>query len=206
MEIGNQIKLHRAALNLSQEELAEQVYVTRQTLSNWENGKTYPDINSLLRLSGVFGVTLDELVKGMKWKIEERYDCIHNYIRRGSSGELLIRKGAISAEKDEKVIIPVNMRDGIILGIGKGNADWNCSAPHGAGRIGSREIIRSTYTVSQYKKEMKGIYSTCIGKETLDEAPFAYRSLEYIKDAIKETISIREMLHPVYNFKAGGKA
>ena len=148
---------------------------------------------------------LDELAKGMKWKIEERYDCFHNYIRQGSSGDLLIRKGAISAEKDEKVIIPVNMRDGIILGIGKGNADWNCSAPHGAGRIGSRETISSTYTVSQYKKEMKGIYSTCIGKETLDEAPFAYRSLEYIKDAIKVTVTIRKVLHPVYNFKAGGK-
>ena len=146
---------------------------------------------------------LDELVKGMKWKIEEEYDCIHNYISRNKAGYTVIRKGAISAEENEPVVIPVNMRDGIILGTGKGNPDWNCSAPHGAGRVANREGIRNTYTVSQYKKEMKGIYSTCIGKETLDEAPFAYRTFEYIRDAITETVEINKVLRPVYNFKAG---
>ena len=149
---------------------------------------------------------LDELTKGMKWKIEEEFDCVHNYIRQDHAGTTIIRKGAISAEADEKVVIPVNMRDGIILGAGKGNPDWNCSAPHGAGRIAKREDIRNSYTVSQYKKEMKGIYSSCIGKGTLDEAPFAYRSMEYVQKAIKDTVEIKEVLRPVYNFKAGGEA
>lgn len=147
---------------------------------------------------------LDELAKGMKWKIEEEFDCVHNYISRDHTGATIIRKGAISAEADEKVVIPVNMRDGIIFGVGKGNPDWNCSAPHGAGRIAKREDIRNAYTVSQYKKQMKGIYSSCIGKETLDEAPFAYRSLEYIRGAIEVTVEVQEVLYPVYNFKAGG--
>ncbi len=148
-------------------------------------------------------VILDKLVKGMKWKIEEEYDCVHNYISRDYEGNLMIRKGAISAEAGEKVIIPVNMRDGIILGTGKGNPDWNRSAPHGAGRIANREVIRNSYTVSQYKKQMKGVYSSCISRETLDEAPFAYRSMAYVRTAIQNTVEIQEILHPVYNFKSG---
>ena len=95
------------------------------------------------------------------------------------------------------------MRDGVILGTGKGNEDWNCSAPHGAGRIGSRQTITSTYTVSQFKKAMKGIYSTCIGKGSLDEAPFAYRRVDYIKEAVKDTVAIEKLLAPVYNYKGG---
>ena len=147
---------------------------------------------------------LDELVRGMKWKIEEEFDCIHNYICREHDGKMVIRKGAISAQNGEKVIIPVNMRDGIILGSGRGNVNWNYSAPHGAGRIANREDVRKSHTVSQFKKEMKGIYSSCIGKETLDEAPFAYRSLEYIQEAVKESVEVQTVLRPVYNFKAGG--
>ena len=144
---------------------------------------------------------LYELVKSMKWKVIESWSCIHNYID-ASGDKHLIRKGAISAEKGQRVIIPVNMRDGVILGIGKGNEDWNCSAPHGAGRIGSRQTITSTYTVSQFKKAMKGIYSTCIGKGTLDEAPFAYRSMDNLIGAIEDTVEIVDILKPVYNYKS----
>ena len=118
---------------------------------------------------------------------------------------MILRKGAISAQQGEPVIIPINMRDGVILGTGKGNEDWNCSAPHGAGRVMKREDVRQRYTVSQFKKEMKGIYSSCIGKETLDEAPFAYRGLEQIAGAIGETAEITQVLKPVYNFKAGNE-
>ena len=143
-----------------------------------------------------------ELVKGMKWKAEEVTSCVHNYIEENENG-FLLRKGAISAKEGEPVIIPINMRDGIILGYGKGNPDWNCSAPHGAGRILKREDVKNHYTVSQFKKEMKGIYSSCIGKETLDEAPFAYRNLEQIAEAIDETVVIDKVIKPVYNFKAG---
>ncbi len=148
---------------------------------------------------------LDELVKNMKWKVDAEYDTVHNYVSR-EDGAVIIRKGAASAKKDETVIIPVNMKDGILIGTGKGNTEWNCSAPHGAGRIGSREEIRNNHTVSQYKQEMKGIYSTCINRETLDEAPFAYRSIEYVTEAVKDTVEIRDILKPVYNFKAGGDA
>lgn len=115
----------------------------------------------------------------------------------------LIRKGAISAKYGEKVIIPINMRDGIILGTGLGNLDWNCSAPHGAGRIMKREDIKANYTLSTFRNEMKGIYSSCISKDTLDEAPFAYRDIESIKEAIIDTVAIEKAIKPIYNFKAG---
>ena len=94
------------------------------------------------------------------------------------------------------------MRDGIILGIGLGNDEWNQSAPHGAGRILKREDVRKSYTVSTYKKEMKGIYSTCINKDTLDEAPFAYRRIEEIIDVIGTTVKVDKIIKPIYNFKA----
>ena len=148
---------------------------------------------------------LDEILQGMKWKPEEEWSCIHNYVAFDKELEApVLRKGAISAHLGERVIIPVNMRDGVLLGIGRGNAEWNYSAPHGAGRLMSREMIRKNYTVSQFKKEMKGVYSTCVSADTLDEAPFAYRSLGYLKEAVAETVEITEILKPVYNFKAGG--
>ena len=96
------------------------------------------------------------------------------------------------------------MRDGILLGTGLGNTDSNCSAPHGAGRILKREEVKNHYTVSSFKAAMKGIYTSCIGKDTLDEAPFAYRSLKDITDVIGETVTIDRVIRPVYNFKAGG--
>lgn len=148
-------------------------------------------------------IMIDEITKNMKWKILDFWSCIHNYVDF-STDIPIIRKGAISAQKGEPVIIPVNMRDGIILGTGLGNKEWNYSAPHGAGRIMKREDIKANYTVSRFKNEMKGIYSSCIGKDTLDEAPFAYRNLDAILDAVTETVTIDKVIRPVYNFKAGG--
>ena len=101
------------------------------------------------------------------------------------------------------MIIPVNMRDGVILGTGLGNDEWNQSAPHGAGRIMSRENVKESFTVSQFRKAMKGIYTSCVGADTLDEAPFAYRGLDDIQQAIGETVRIDKVIRPVYNFKAG---
>ena len=151
---------------------------------------------------------LDELVKGMKWKVADSYECIHNYVDASPEAlrtfdSPLLRKGAISAKAKEKVIIPINMRDGILLGTGLGNPEWNCSAPHGSGRIMKREEVKNHFTVSSFKSEMKGIYSSCISKGTLDEAPFAYRNLEDITDVIGETVTIDRIICPVYNFKAG---
>ena len=125
----------------------------------------------------------------------------HNYL--DDSG--ILRKGAISARDGESVVIPANMRDGVILGIGKGNADWNYSAPHGSGRKLKREDVKNQYTVSEFKKEMKGIYSSCVGADTLDEAPFAYRSIGNIVEQIRDTVEVTEILKPVYNFKAGSR-
>lgn len=153
-------------------------------------------------------IILDELVKGMKWKILDAYECIHNYVDASQEtlnafGSSMLRKGAISAKANEKVIIPINMRDGIILGTGLGNPEWNCSAPHGSGRIMKREDVKNNFTVSTFKSEMKGIYSSCIGKDTLDEAPFAYRAIDEIAEVISDTVTIHKIITPVYNFKAG---
>lgn len=155
-------------------------------------------------------VILDELVKGMKWKVLNSYECIHNYVDTDPGtlslfGSPILRKGAVSAMKDQKVIIPINMKEGILLGKGLGSTDWNCSAPHGSGRVMKREDVRKAFTVSDFKAQMKGIYSSCIGKDTLDEAPFAYRSMEEIREAIGQTVRIDQVIRPVYNFKAGGR-
>lgn len=148
-------------------------------------------------------IILAEIIKGMKLKETDRFSSVHNYMDI-LSGERILRKGAISARLHERVIIPVNMRDGVILGLGKGNPDWNESAPHGSGRIMKREEIKSHYTVSAFKNEMEGIYSSCIGADTLDEAPFAYRPMEQILEAVRDTVTVTHVLRPVYNFKAGG--
>lgn len=147
-------------------------------------------------------IMAEEICKGMKWKTDEMISCIHNYVDfRGKVP--ILRKGAISAQKDEPVVIPINMKEGVLLGKGKGNDEWNQSAPHGAGRILKRVDVKQKYTVSDFKREMKGIYSTRIGKDTLDEAPFAYRGMEEIRSAVADTVEIGKILRPVYNFKAG---
>lgn len=151
-------------------------------------------------------IMMSEICKGMKFKILDSYSCIHNYIDSSSQiieafGAPMIRKGAISAKECENVIIPINMHDGIILGTGLGNKDWNYSAPHGSGRIMKREDVKNNFTLSSFKASMKGIYSTCINKDTLDEAPFAYRSIEDIKQAINDTVKIDKIIRPIYNFK-----
>lgn len=129
----------------------------------------------------------------------ESFHTTHNYI---DVEEKIIRKGAISAKKGEKVLIPINMRDGSVLAVGKGNPDWNFSAPHGAGRIMSRLDAKNSLNMEEYKNSMAGIYSTSINVETLDEAPQAYKSLDDIIDVIDDTAEILEVMKPVYNFKA----
>lgn len=146
---------------------------------------------------------VDEIVRGMKWKVLDSYTCIHNYIDFSADVPLL-RKGAISAKAGEPVVIPINMRDGIILGKGLGNEDWNCSAPHGSGRIYRRSEVKEHHTVSEFRRAMEGIYSICINKDTLDESPFAYRSIEDMLKVVGDTVAVDEVIRPVYNFKAGG--
>ena len=129
----------------------------------------------------------------------EAFHTIHNYI---DTDEMILRKGAIAAHAGEKVLIPINMRDGSVLAIGKGNPEWNYSAPHGAGRVMSRSKAKNTLSMEEYKEEMKGIYTTSVNEKTLDEAPMAYKSLNDIIDVIKESVEVIDVMKPIYNFKA----
>ena len=129
----------------------------------------------------------------------EAFHTIHNYI---DTDEMILRKGAIAAHAGEKVLIPINMRDGSVLAIGKGNPEWNYSAPHGAGRIMSRSKAKSELDLDEYRKAMAGVYTTSVNEATLDEAPMAYKSLEDIIDVIKESVDVIEVMKPIYNFKA----
>ena len=115
---------------------------------------------------------------------------------------MILRKGAIAAHAGERVLIPINMRDGSILALGKGNPEWNYSAPHGAGRVMSRTKAKNELSMEEYRESMKGIYSSSINQETLDEAPMAYKSLEDILNVLEDTVDIIEVLKPIYNFKA----
>lgn len=131
--------------------------------------------------------------------INYRIRSIHNYINFNDN---IIRKGAISAHKGEKVIIPLNMRDGTIIGTGKGNKDWNFSAPHGAGRILSRKKAKEELTIEEFEKEMKDVWTSCVQQSTLDESPMAYKDKNIILDTIGETVDIDFIMKPIYNFKA----
>lgn len=127
------------------------------------------------------------------------FHTIHNYI---DTDEMILRKGAIAAHVGEKVLIPINMRDGSVLAVGKGNPEWNYSAPHGAGRLMSRTKAKNTLTLEEYQETMKGVYTTSVNENTLDEAPMAYKSLEDIIDVIRESVDVIDIMKPVYNFKA----
>lgn len=131
--------------------------------------------------------------------MDDRFETIHNYI---SFEDNIVRKGAISAKQGEKVLIPINMRDGSIIAIGKGNDDWNNSAPHGAGRIMSRIKAKETFKLDEFKKSMEGIYTTSVVEETIDEAPFVYKPMEEIIDNVKDSVEIQKIIKPIYNFKA----
>ena len=139
---------------------------------------------------------------GLRLKREEivdQFTTIHNYI---DTENMILRKGAVSAMAGEKLLIPINMRDGSLVCIGKGNEDWNCSAPHGAGRIMSRSKARKELSMDEFKSEMSGIYSTTVSKETLDEAPMAYKTMDDIVTNIGPTADIVNVIKPIYNFKA----
>lgn len=138
----------------------------------------------------------------MGWEITketERFQTIHNYIEHETN---IVRKGAISAKTGEKVLIPINMRDGCILGIGKGNEDWNYSAPHGAGRIMSRSKAKEMVSLEEYEKSMSGIFTTSVNVSTIDESPMAYKPIKEIVENIKDAVEIVDIIKPVYNFKA----
>ncbi|MGN0623891.1 MAG: RtcB family protein [Oscillospiraceae bacterium] len=143
---------------------------------------------------------MNEIIKGMGLHVTDSFTTIHNYI---DTDNMILRKGAVSAQQGERLLIPINMKDGSLICRGKGNADWNCSAPHGAGRLLSRSQAKHTFTVSEFKKQMQGIYTTSVSAATLDESPMAYKKMEDIVDNIGDTAEIIDVIKPIYNFKAG---
>ena len=145
---------------------------------------------------------VDVIVKGMGVHVEEQFTTVHNYIDLEHG---ILRKGAVSAQAGEKLLIPINMRDGSLICTGKGNPDWNYSAPHGAGRLMSRGDAKSSFTVSEYKKQMEGIFTTSVGQSTLDECPMAYKRIEDILDNIEPTVTVDKIITPIYTFKAGAE-
>ncbi len=144
---------------------------------------------------------LSAIVKGLGGKVLEHIQSVHNYI---DVEQKILRKGAISAKGGEILVIPLNMRDGILLCKGKGNAEWNYSAPHGAGRLYSRSKAKELFSVEEYREQMQGIYTTCVDESTLDEAPFVYKNYGEITACIQPTVEILDRFLPIYNFKAGG--
>ena len=144
-------------------------------------------------------VMADIILQRIGLEAANAFHTIHNYI---DTSEMILRKGAIAAHEGERVLIPINMRDGSVLAIGKGNPEWNYSAPHGAGRIMSRSAAKEQLDLEEYRREMAGIYTTSVNEATLDEAPMAYKSLSDIIGVIRDTVDIIEVLKPIYNFKA----
>ena len=142
---------------------------------------------------------VDVIVEGMGLTVLEQFTTIHNYV---DTEHMILRKGAVAAYEGQKLLIPINMRDGSLICLGKGNPDWNCSAPHGAGRIMSRKDARKQLDLEEYRAQMAGIYTTCVDRATLDEAPMAYKGMEEIISHIGPTAQILERIVPVYNFKA----
>lgn len=145
----------------------------------------------------------ETIAKQMDWHFTDTFDTIHNYI---DTETMTLRKGAVRANKDEKLVIPMNMRDGSLICIGKGNAEWNYSAPHGAGRMFSRRAAKKALNMADFKDTMQGIWTTSVNEETLDEAPMAYKPMTEITSAIGETVDIVKVIKPVYNFKASEAA
>lgn len=141
----------------------------------------------------------DEIISRMEFTIDEEFTTTHNYI---DLENMILRKGSISAQKGEKVLIPLNMRDGSIIAIGKGNPEWNYSAPHGAGRLMSRSKAKDNITLEEFKDSMKGIWTTSVKESTIDESPMAYKPMDEILENVQDTVDIIEVIKPIYNFKA----
>ena len=180
----------------------EFAYLTGQDLEDYLHDMSImQDFASLNRQ-----IIKEMILDGMKWKDDGGFSTIHNYIDIETR---VLRKGAVSAKQGELLLIPMNMRDGSLICTGLGNEEWNYSAPHGAGRRMSRSEAEASFTVSAFKKEMKGIYTTSVSRDTLDECPMAYKPMNEIIQHISETVKIERVIRPVYNFKAcehaGGK-
>lgn len=184
-----------AAWKASQKDADDLAYLEGEDLENYLHDCDILNAFAAANRRRIIG----RIVAAMGGRIKNEFDTIHNYVDPSSR---ILRKGAVSAEAGKLLTIPLNMRDGVLVCRGKGNPDWNHSAPHGAGRLYSRRAAKKLFTVEEYAKTMEGIYTTCISHGTLDEAPFAYKDMREIMELIEPTVEILERLEPVYNFKA----
>jgi len=171
---------------------------------SYVQGETFKDYIHDMKIAQLFAeynrkAIAEVILREMNFHVRDSFTTIHNYI---DMDEMILRKGAISAKKGERVIIPINMRDGSIIATGKGNPDWNQSAPHGAGRLMSRKQARLNLSLEEFEKSMDGIFTTSVSVETLDEAPSAYKPMEEIISNIQDTVEINSVIKPLYNFKA----
>lgn len=188
-------KAIQAAKNKQSETPQDMAYV---------EGELFDDYIHDMKITQRFAVLnrqamIDEIVRGLGFTVVEQFTTIHNYI---DTDNMILRKGAVSARKGEKLLIPINMRDGSLICVGTGNDDWNQSAPHGAGRILSRGKARATLTMDEFQKEMTGIYTTSVNPNTLDESPMAYKTIDTIVNNVEPTVEIVVRIKPIYNFKA----
>jgi RNA-splicing ligase RtcB len=171
-------------------------YVSAELFDDYINDMKITQEFANLNRKAMVEVILNGL--GIK-KIEDRFTTIHNYI---DTDRMILRKGAVSALSGERLLIPINMADGSLICEGKGNPDWNYSAPHGAGRLMSRKTARETLDMKKYKKSMEGIYSSCVNTDTIDESPMAYKGMDEIITNIEPTAKVIKIIRPIYNFKA----
>lgn len=182
-------------VDIVQGDIRELAYLSGEQLEAYLN-----DIHIAQQFSSISrALMLESIAKAMNWQIVDEFESMHNYIDIQHG---ILRKGATSAQKGERLIIPLNMRDGSIFATGKGNAEWNYSAPHGAGRILSRKQAKERLQMDEYVATMKGVYTTSVVPSTLDESPFAYKNAQEIVDAIGDTATIDAIVKPIYNFKA----
>ena len=194
--------------NMIQNEIKKirEKYSNIKTHSNYLEGDFFDEYIHDIKIVQNYAIGNREKMKksimnhfNLNKNIIDEFESIHNYIDTENN---IVRKGAISANKDQKVIIPINMADGSIIGLGKGNADWNYSAPHGAGRLMSRTEAKKYVDMTDYIKSMDGIFTTSVCQETIDESPMVYRNIDEIKNAITDTVDIIDIIKPIYNFKA----
>lgn len=201
-ELGKQKEIQNT-LNELQKELEKDKNIIPKNLAYLE-GKERDKYLHDMKLCQEFAILnrktiAKTIAEYMGFNIDNSFESVHNYI---SFADNIVRKGAISAKKGEKLIIPINMKDGCILGYGKGNEDWNNSAPHGAGRIMSRKQAKERISMEDYKKSMENIYTTSVNEFTIDEAPFVYKTLDEILEKIEPTVEVTNIIKPIYNFKA----
>lgn len=170
----------------------------------WLTGREFEDYVNDMKIMRKYAdanrrAISEEIIEGMGWKERDRFTTVHNYI---DTDTMILRKGSVSAREGERLLVPINMRDGTLLCEGLGNPEWNYSSPHGAGRLMSRGEAKRSLSMEDFQAQMDGIFTTSVNENTLDEAPGAYKSMDFILDSIGETAKVISILKPVYNFKA----